>query len=143
MNMILIAAAWVAAAEGSGLSELGWLAGAWESRNGERWTEEWWTPARGGLMIGAGRSGRGEKASSFEHMRIVAEPGGLAFYGMPGGAPAVRFGLARASRTEAVFENANHDFPQRIHYRLEGRKLVATVSLMDGSRAQSWTFSRR
>jgi hypothetical protein len=143
MKLILAAAAWSAAVQAPGLTDLAWLAGSWESRNAERWTEEWWTPPRGGLMIGGGRSGRDDKASSFEHMRIVAEPAGLAFYGMPGGAPAVRFALVRGSGSEAVFENATHDFPQRIHYRLESGKLTATVSLIDGSRAQSWTFSRR
>jgi hypothetical protein len=46
-------------------------------------------------------------------------------------------------RAEAVFENARHDFPQRIVYRREGKRLVATVSLKDGSNAMSWRYRRR
>lgn len=125
------------------VEDLGWLSGAWVARDGDTWTEEWWTPPRGGIMIGAGFSGRGDKAGAFEHMRIMAdESGTVAFYGMPGGAPAVRFPLVRGGKGEAVFENPAHDHPQRISYRLDGQALVATVSLMDGSRAQSWTFKR-
>ena len=132
-----------AAAPTAQVEDLSWVSGAWVSRDGDRWTEEWWTPPRGGIMIGAGFSGRGDKAAAFEHMRIMAdEEGRIAFYGMPGGAPAVRFALVRAGRGEAVFENAAHDHPQRIHYRRDGAALIATVSLLDGSRAQSWTFKR-
>ena len=146
MRTILIAAAGVilsAQTPAPGVKDLAWLSGTWVSRSGERWTEEWWTPPRGGIMIGAGFSGRGDKAGAFEHMRIMAdESGRIAFYGMPGGAPAVRFPLVRGGKGEAVFENPAHDHPQRISYRMEGESLVATVSLMDGSKAQSWTFKR-
>ena len=146
MRIIFIAAAWlatIAAAPPAVVSDLGWLSGAWVSRDGEKWTEEYWTPPRGSLMIGAGLSGRGGKAEWFEHMRIAADKeGAIAFFAMPGGAPASRFPLVRAEKSEIVFENAAHDFPQRIHYRREGEALVATISLIDGSKAQSWTFRR-
>jgi hypothetical protein len=46
-------------------------------------------------------------------------------------------------RGEAVFENPHHDFPQRIVYRREGKALIATVSLNDGSNAMSWRYRRR
>ena len=36
------------------------LAGCWEQRQGDRWTEECWTVPRGGLMIGSGRDGQGD-----------------------------------------------------------------------------------
>jgi hypothetical protein len=146
MRTILIAAAWLALsaqAPAPEVEDLAWLSGAWVSRDGDKWTEEWWTPPRGGIMIGAGFSGRGDKAASFEHMRIMAdEQGKIAFFGMPGGAPAIRFALVRGGKGEAVFENPAHGHPQRISYRLQGEMLVATISLLDGSKAQSWTFKR-
>lgn len=141
--MLLAGLATLAAAPAAGVEDISWLSGTWVSREGDRWTEEWWTPPRGGIMIGAGFSGRGETASSFEHMRIMAgEDGAVAFHGMPGGAPAVRFPLVKGGKGEAVFENPAHDYPQRISYRLEGETLVATTSLMDGSKPQSWTYRR-
>ena len=126
------------------IKDLSWLSGGWVAKDGDKWTEEWWTPPRGGVMMGAGFSGRGDKAGSFEHMRIMADQdGSIGFFGMPGGAPAVRFPLIRTGKGEAVFGNAAHDYPQRIRYRMEGETLVATVSLIDGSNAQSWTFKRQ
>ena len=125
------------------VKDLAWLSGVWVAREGDRWTEDYWTPPRGGIMIGAGLTGRGDRAGAFEHMRIMADQDGrVGFYGMPGGAPAVRFPLVKSGRGEAVFENAAHDYPQRIRYRLEAGTLTATVSLLDGSRAQSWAFKR-
>jgi hypothetical protein len=146
MRMLFIAAAAFAAsavAPAPKVDDLAWLSGAWVSREGEKWTEEYWTPPRGSLMIGAGLSGRGGKAEWFEHMRIAADKdGAVAFFAMPGGAPASRFPLVRAEKGEIVFENAAHDFPQRIRYRREGEALVATISLIDGGKARSWTFRR-
>lgn len=146
MRMIFTLAAGLALsaqAPAQEVEDLAWLSGAWVARDGDRWTEEWWTPPRGGIMIGAGFSGRGDTAGGFEHMRIMADKEGrIAFYGMPGGAPAVRFPLVEGGQGEAVFENPAHDHPQRIRYRLEGETLTATVSLLDGSRARSWTFRR-
>ncbi|PWG03775.1 hypothetical protein DF286_01385 [Sphingosinicella humi] len=141
--MALAALLSLAAAPAVEVGDLQWLSGSWVSRDGDRWTEEWWTPPRGGIMIGAGFSGRGAKATSFEHMRIMAgEDGAIAFYGMPGGAATVRFPLVNGGEGEAVFENPAHDYPQRIRYRLEGETLVATTSLMDGSREQRWIYRR-
>ena len=108
-----------------------------------RWAEEYWTPPRGHIMIGAGLTGQAKTTRSFEHMRIVAdEKGRIAFYGMPGGAPAVAFPLVRQEPRSVVFENPAHDYPQRISYRLNGKQLVATTSKLDGSSAQSWTYDR-
>ena len=126
------------------ISSLAWLSGAWSQKGAEgRWAEEYWTPPRGHIMIGAGLSGRTGTTRSFEHMRIVADSEGrIAFYGMPGGAPAVAFPLVKQEAKLVVFENPAHDFPQRISYRLDGKQLVATVSKIDGSGAESWTYDR-
>lgn len=133
-----------AAAPAQKVEDLKWLGGAWAGESGGRWTEEWWTPPRGGIMIGANFSGKGERADSFEHMRIMPDKEGkLVFYAMPGGAPAVAFPLVKGGASEAVFENPGHDYPQRIIYRLEGETLTASISLIDGSREHRWTFKRR
>ena len=47
-----------------------WMAGAWIQTEGDAWAEEFWTPARGGMMIGTGRNGRGAKLTGWEMMRI-------------------------------------------------------------------------
>ena len=51
----------------------GWMAGCWEERVGERWTEECWTAPRAGMMMGSGRSGIGETVREWEAMQIIAD----------------------------------------------------------------------
>jgi hypothetical protein len=142
----MLAAAWllIAAAPGHGAAELGWMSGSWISETGGGWTEESWSEPRAGMMLGTGRSGRGGELRDWEFMRIAPDAdGALAFWGSPKGAPAVPFRLVSLDATEAVFENRSHDYPQRIVYRREGKALVATVSLADGSNAASWRYRRR
>lgn len=143
MPIMMSLAALVAATTGD-ISSLSWLSGAWMQKGAEeRWAEEYWTPPRGHIMIGAGLSGQGKSTRGFEHMRIVADgEGRIAFYGMPGGAPAVAFRMVQQKPGHIIFENAAHDFPQRVSYRLNGKQLIATVSKIDGSSAESWTYER-
>jgi Domain of unknown function (DUF6265) len=133
-----------AAPDSAAVARLEWMSGSWVSEQGERWTEESWTFPRGGMMLGAGSSGRGATVRDWEHMRIAPDEAGvLSFWGSPKGAPPVAFRLVSLGRTEAVFENSKHDFPQRIAYRREGKALVATISLADGSKPTSWRYRRR
>ena len=77
------------------------LSGCWEQRSkDDRWTEECWTSARGGLMIGSGRDGKGDEVRHWEWMRIErGADGSLTFYGSPKGAAAVGFQLIEADAT--------------------------------------------
>src|SRR3546814_11620315 len=55
----LLAASPLAAADSPELP--GWIEGAWEQAGpGELWADEFLTPPRGGLMLGAARVGAGE-----------------------------------------------------------------------------------
>lgn len=126
------------------VDDLAWMAGAWSREEGGRWTEESWTGPRGGVMLGHSRSGRGETVREFEFLRIAADAGGtLAYFAQPGGRPPVAFRLVRREGTSAVFENAAHDYPQRIEYRRDGETMTATISAIDGSKPMRWTFRRR
>ena len=123
------------------LSLPGFLAGCWEERREARWTEECWTGARGGLMMGSGRTGKDQKIASWEWMRIERGADGVpVFYGSPRGAPPVPFRAVSASATEIVFTNPAHDYPQRIRYARTPKGIEAEVSLADGSKPQRWTF---
>jgi len=122
---------------------LGWMSGEWQESKGDRWTEEDWSSARGGVLLGTGRSGAGETVKSFEFMRIAPGEGGvLHFFGSPGGSPAVAFRLVRSGPTEAVFENPAHDYPQRVRYWREGAVLRAETSDITGAKAMRWNYKR-
>lgn len=51
------------------------------------------------------------------------------------------FPLVRASATEVVFENLQHDFPQRIIYTRAGATLRARVESADGKKAQDFPMT--
>lgn len=132
-----------APAEAPAGEELGWLAGRWESVEGERWTEEVWASPRGGALLGLSRSGDGAAMREFEFLRIARDADGtLTYFASPGGQPAVAFRLTAQGGTSAAFANPAHDFPQLIRYRRDRDTMVATVSATDGSNAMSWTFRR-
>ncbi len=144
--MLAIAAPLLLAAASPAVSvaDLGWLAGDWVSEADGRWTEESWASPRGGMMIGYSRSGRGESLREFEFLRIAAGEGGtLAYLAQPQGRAPVAFPLVKHDATSVTFENAAHDYPQRIAYARSGDSLTATISKIDGSKARSWTYRRR
>lgn len=134
----------VAASPAATVDDLGWLAGDWVSEADGRWTEESWAPPRGGLMLGHSRSGRGDSLREFEFIRIAAGADGTpAYIAMPQGGAPVTFRLVRHEAASATFENAAHDYPQRIAYARAGDTLTATISAIDGSKPRRWTYRRR
>lgn len=121
----------------------GWMAGCWEMRDGERWAEECWTVARGGQMLGSGRTGAGTQVGSWEFMRIErATDGALTFSASPGGSDWTPFMAAADAGEGVTFVNPGNDFPQQVRYWREGDLLKARISQLDGSRAIEWTFKR-
>jgi hypothetical protein len=123
--------------------DLGWLSGLWES-GPDLWIETRWSEPRGGMLIGHARYGQGDAALGFEFFRVQpGEDGVLVYHAQPEGREAVLFRLAEASATAVSFENAEHEFPQRIRYVRDGERLTATLSLIDGTRAQVFAFNRR
>lgn len=132
-----------AAPDKAQVSALAWMSGSWISQDEDRWTEESWTAPRGGMMLGASSSGRGETVRDWEHMRIASDEAGvISFWGSPKGAPPVAFRLVSLKGAEAVFENPEHDYPTRISYRREGKMLIATTSGPDGADLQTWRYTR-
>lgn len=120
------------------------LAGCWEEQRAEQsWTEECWTDPRGGLMIGSGRDGKGDRVAHWEWMRIERGADGTpTFYGSPKGAPAVGFKATEADGKSITFINASHDYPQRVRYVVTEGGLDAEISLADGGKPHSWSYRR-
>ena len=148
MMLALSALLLVGATPAATVDDLAWMAGNWSQdasgEAGDRWTEEYWTIPRGGVMLGASRSGRGAALREFEFLRLQAGADGTVSYlAQPGGGAPVAFRLARHDAASAIFENPAHDYPQRITYARDGDTLTATISLLDGSKARRWVYTRR
>lgn len=97
--------------------DVAWMGGCWELTRGPRHTVEQWTAPEGGTLLGVSRTVAGGKTVEYEFLIIREREGGLEYVAKPSGQPEAVFPAARVSATEVVFENAAHDFPQRIIYR--------------------------
>jgi hypothetical protein len=112
------------------------MTGSWKSESDGMRMEEHWTSAAGGLMLGMHRD-VGRK-TSFEFLRIEqAEDGSLVYQAQPAGRPATPFKLKSMSESKVVFENADHDFPQRIIYWRKGQQLCGRVEGMIGGKLEA------
>jgi hypothetical protein len=102
---------------------INWLAGCWESNQNGRISRERWTKPLGKMMLSTSQMVKNGKTVSFEFLRIVEDDSGLYYISKPSeNKEETSFKLIKFSSTEVVFENPEHDFPQRIIYRLESDK---------------------
>ena len=100
------------------IEKLVWMTGTWtQSKNGEIVQESWLGPK--GKMMAAVNLTSSAKRTSFEFLRIVETPTGLAYLASPGGKTPVEFKLKEIADKRVVFENPAHDFPQRVMYWIE------------------------
>ena len=106
------------------LEPLGFLTGAWGADGA---IIEYWLPPLRGLMVGVNRSTDGDGMPFFEYLRIESRADGIYFVASPNGTGTTSFKLTESSASRAVFENAEHDFPQKIIYSRTGDHLEAEV----------------
>ena len=119
------------------VDDLAFFAGCWEGDLGEGLTiRETYTAPRAGAILGNSQVVRGGETVFFEFSRIADDGSGVAFRPYPNGETTVSFTLTRSGPGEAVFENPDHDHPQRIVYRREDDRLTAEVGNLDGSRTE-------
>jgi Domain of unknown function (DUF6265) len=113
-----LAVALPARADEPQLAQLSWLAGCWQAADGEPGTLEQWTPPAGDSMLGVSRTVAGGRTVMYEFMRIAPDDAGrVTFFAQPRGVTPTGFPAVSITATEVVFENAAHDFPQRVVYR--------------------------
>ena len=126
------------------LTDVSWITGSWQTApGGRRQIEEHWTAAAGGSMMGVSRTVAGDKTVEFEYLRIEQRADGIYYVAHPKArCPGTDFKLTRATATEAVFENPQHDFPKRIIYRKTDDGLTASIDAGEGSKGMSFVFKK-
>lgn len=111
-----------------GIERVSWLQGCWEAKSPRRVIEENWTAPRGANMLGVSRTFRGDSLAEYELMVLRQQAGGLVYEAHPSGQSAAAFTARTVTDSVVVFENATHDFPQRVGYRkARGDSLVAWI----------------
>jgi hypothetical protein len=125
------------------LKKLAWLSGTWELKDGEVITEEHWRPLQGTTMLGTSHSFDAGSSRAFEFLRISVARGQLAYVAMPGGKTPTTFLVQKLADGLVEFENGEHDYPQRIRYERTKDGVTATISLLDGRKAQEFVFKKK
>lgn len=127
------------------LAGLAWLAGNWTGTQGGVEMEEYWQEPKGNTMLGIHRDVAGGRTVSFEFFRIEANAEGVTYWASPHGKPATPFRLIEQTARRAVFENAKHDFPQRVIYWVsdDGALHAKIEGNMNGKpAAEEWTWRK-
>jgi hypothetical protein len=102
------------------LDSLSWLAGCWEGRYGDgSIVSEQWMRSLGKMMMGMSRTVNDGKTVEYENVRLQQlDDGSIHYVARPSGQKEATFPLVKFEGRLVVFENPDHDFPQRIIYQL-------------------------
>jgi len=105
------------------ISDVARLAGCWQGTEDPGIVEQWMLP-EGKMTMGMSRTIQNGVAIQFEFLRIIEDAGTVSYVAKPSGQPEASFPLIHSDKNQLVFENPQHDFPQRILYTFSGRDLV-------------------
>ena len=111
------------------VSKLAWIGGCWQrtARNGQIIDEQWMAP-KAETMMGMSRTVRGDSLIEYEQLRIFERAGKAVYYAVPVRQTPTEFIATSVGDTLVVFENPQHDFPQRVIYRKRGAdSLIARI----------------
>ncbi|MDO9578607.1 MAG: DUF6265 family protein [Candidatus Cloacimonadales bacterium] len=125
------------------LNVLGWLAGSWLCKTENHDTEEFWQIPKGNLMLGLNRTVSSGEKTTFEFLRIFQREDEIFYAASPNGKSATFFKLIESENRKAIFENPEHDFPQRIIYNLlKSNKLFASIEgeMKGEKKRKEWLF---
>jgi uncharacterized protein DUF6265 len=99
---------------------------------------------RGRSMLGMSRTVRGDSVVDYELVVLREHGNQLAYEAHPSGQPAAVFSSRTFSDSGVVFENLDHDFPQRVGYQRRGSdSLLAWVEGTADGRARRIDFRYR
>jgi hypothetical protein len=126
-SALLLAVHAGAAAQAVGIQRLAWLQGCWKIDTPERVVEEQWTAPRARSMLGSSSTVRGDKLVAHEFVLLREQGEQLAYEVQPSGQAATVFLSVKLEENSVVFENLQHDFPQRVAYERRGKELLAWI----------------
>lgn len=115
----------------SDFKKLTWLEGSWIRTNAKpgRSGVEWWKLSGVNEMTGRGISLKGVDTTFVEKLRITINDHVICYVAdVPENQEPVYFRFTSLTGNGFVCENPAHDFPKKISYSLDGRKLTAVVS---------------
>ena len=131
----------------SSIQQAEWLIGTWENQTSKGNIYESWEKKSPNELRAIAFKLSGKDTILLETIQIIQEEEGLFFIptvptqnqGLP-----IRFKMTSIKTTEMTFENPNHDFPQKINYRMIGTdSLEAIVSAIENGKENKRSFKMR
>ena len=123
------------------LNDLSWLSGCWDNGDSLRRYEEQWMKPAGTSILGVSRTVAKGRTVAYEFLRIQKQASGDIYYvAQPSGQVQDSFKLAKYDKRALFFENPQHDFPQRIIYRLNGNLLIARIEGTSKGKQKGFDF---
>jgi len=125
------------------IADLSWMAGHWLECSARGEAAETWTDGRGQVMLGLSKSVR-DGRTSWELSRIDRTADGITFFASPKGQLPTAFRAISITRDKAVFEQLDHDFPQRVIYLRQGDRLTGRIEGVVAGRPKfvEWHYER-
>lgn len=134
-----------AVAKCDSLDSLSWINDTWSVKSPTNVTTEVWHQVSDASFEGLGQSvdsGTG-KVTFSESLRIVLMEAEIFFLAKVAENPfPVAFKLVECADQMAVFSNPNHDFPQRLEYRIETKQTMRVIVSAKGGRSFEVVYSR-
>lgn len=128
------------------LDKFSWLEGKWEGMTEENLTHEEWTRTSDELMTGSGYVLAGTDTVFKEQLKLVAVDSSIYYVVfIPGRPDSTGFTLTKYANDEAVFENPEHDDPQRIIYKKAGTDSIYAYTesaTLEGIKRIEYPFKR-
>jgi hypothetical protein len=107
------------------------MVGTWEGPLGDALYREEWVQVTEGTYEGSASMVQDGKVINEEHMRLTFLADHWVFMASTGGGRITSFVRKEEKDGVWIFENKEHDFPQRIGYQVQGDTLRAYIAKVD------------
>ncbi len=128
------------------LASMSWLIGSWHAENGNSLVTETWRQVSDKTLEGFGSTRSKDKGSitSTETLRLVEMSDEIFYIPKVESNPLpVSFKLIKCSRRLLVFENLQHDFPNRLTYDLKDRNNLNVIVTDEKDKGFTIEYTRR
>ena len=124
-------------------TQFNWLLGNWERTNdsNENKTYEYWSKKSDTEYIGLGCTLKNKDTIFKENIHLIKEKEQWIFKVIGVNEEPTLFPLSDISNSGFICENPKNDFPKKIRYSLDGKKLKATIS--DGKKEIPFLFKKK
>ena len=140
-GLLILLSVPVSAQVHSEMAMLVWISGCWKSE-GNVQSEEQWTRLDGQSMLGMGRTIVNGKTVFHEFLQIRERADGVYYVAQLNDEAPVSFKLVKVNPSQAIFENPQHGFPQRIVYqRLIDGSLFASLEGIEKGKPKRIEFA--